>query len=239
MKPKSLQAYAVALAIGALFVGSLFPLAVLFPADFRGVAQWGDRAANMIGQRYFLAFPWGWPLLQVDALAGANVALTDSLPLALLLLKPFRAWLPPGFYFTEAWIALAWLLQPVAAVYALRGAGVGGWPATLAVATLSWLPTLLARFGHAALCAHGLILLAIGLYLRLIRTGRGWWACVPLLLASLLVHPYLTAMVAAVLLAGPLSLLLSGRRWQPAAAWLLLALAVTGATAATAPTSSA
>ncbi len=231
MKPKSLLAYAAALAIGALFVVPLFPMAVLFPADFRGVAQWGDRAQGMVAQRYFLASPWGWPPLNVGALAGVNVALTDSLPLALLVLKPFRAWLPPGFYLQEAWVALVWLLQPAAAVYALSGAGVQGWPGTLAVAALSLLPTLLVRFGHTALCTHALILLAIGLYLRLVRTGRGWWACVPLMLASLLVHPYLMAMVAAVLLAGPLSLLLAGQRWWPAAAWLALALAGTGAAA--------
>jgi len=228
MKPKPLMAYAVALAVGLSFVVSLFPAAALFPADFREVVQWGDRAQGMVAQRYVLASQWGWPPLDVDALAGVNVALADSLPLALLLLKPFRAWLPPGFYLQEIWIALAWLLQPAAAVYALRGAGVQGWPGTLAVAALSLLPTLLARFGHTALCTHALILLAIGLYLRLIRTGRGWWACVPLLLASLLVHPYLMAMVAAVLTAGPLSLLLAGQRWWPAAAWLALAMASTG-----------
>ncbi len=231
MKPKPLMAYGAALAVGMLFVASLFPMTVLSPADFRGVAQWGDRAQGMVAQRYFLASPWGWPPMQVDALGGVNVALTDSLPLALLLLKPFRAWLPPGFYLQEIWITLAWLLQPAAAVYALRGAGVRGWPGTLAVAALSLLPTLLARFGHTALCTHALILLAIGLYLRLVRTGRGWWACVPLLLVSLLVHPYLMAMVAAVLLAGPLSLLLAGQRWWPAAAWLALGLAGTGAAA--------
>ncbi len=232
MKPTPLLAYAAALAIGASFVVPLFPMAALFPADFRGVAQWGDRAQGMVAQRYFLAAPWGWPPLDVGALAGANVGLADSLPLVLLPLKLFRAWLPPGFYVQESWVALVWLLQPAAAVYALRGAGVQGWPGTLAVAALSLLPTLLVRFGHTALCTHALILLAIGLYLRLVRTGRGWWACVPLLLASLLVHPYLMAMVAAVLLAGPLSLLLAGRRWQPAAAWLVLGLAGTGAAAA-------
>jgi len=220
--------YGAALALGALFVACLFPWASVFPADYTAVAWWGDRAAGMIGQRYFLAAPWGWPPLQSEALDGVNTALTDSIPLAMLLLKPFRAWLPPGFYLQEGWIALVWLLQPVAAVYALRGAGVRSWAGTLAVAALSMLPTLMARFGHTALDTHALILLALGLYLRLIRGGRGWWACVPLLLVSLLVHPYLMAMVAAVLLAGPLSLLLAGRRWGPSAAWLGLGLAGTG-----------
>lgn len=216
--------YGAALTLGVLFVACLFPRAILFPADYRAVAWWGDRAAGMIGQRYALAAPWSWPPMQADALAGVNTVLTDSLPLAMLLLKPFRAWLPQGFYLQEGWIALAWLLQPVTAVYALRGAGVRSWPGTLAVAALSLMPTLLARFGHTALCTHALILLALGLYLRLVRTGQDWWAVVPLLLASLLVHPYLMAMVAAVLLAGPLSLLLAGRPWRAATAWLALSL---------------
>lgn len=224
-------AYGAALAVGVLFVACVFPYASVFPADYRMVAWWGDRASGMIGQRYFLAAPWGWPPMQADALAGANTMLTDNVPVAVLLLKPFRAWLPPGFYLQEGWIALAWLLQPVAAVYALHGAGVRSWPGTIAVAALSLLPTLLVRFGHTALCTHALILLALGLYFRLIRTGRGWWMGAPLLLVSLLVHPYLMAMVAAVLLAGPLSLLLARRRWLSSAAWLALGLAVTGSAA--------
>lgn len=223
--------YGAALAVGLLFVTCLFPYASVFPADYRMVAWWGDRASGMIGQRYVLAAPWGWPPMQADALAGANTMLTDNVPVAMLLLKPFRAWLPPGFYLQEGWIALVWLLQPAAAVYALRGAGVRNWPGTIAVAALSLLPTLLVRFGHTALCTHAVILLAIGLYFRLIRTGRGWWMGAPLLLVSLLVHPYLMAMVAAVLLAGPLSLLLARRRWASSAAWLAFGLAITGSTA--------
>ncbi|MBC7801685.1 MAG: hypothetical protein H7Z10_13775 [Gemmatimonadaceae bacterium] len=225
-------AYGAALVLGVVFVACLFPVDVLVPADYRWVAQFGDRAQGMIAQRYFLGAPWGWPPLVVPALDNTNVGLADSLPLVLLPLKPFQAWLPPGFFVQEGWIAAAWLLQPAAAVYALRGTGTGGWPATLAVAALSLLPTLLARFGHAALCTHALILLAIGLYLRLtVRGAGGWWACVPLLLASLLLHPYLLAMVAAVLLAGPLDLLLTRRRWRPATVWLTLGLVVTGVAA--------
>lgn len=234
-------AYGAALAMGALFVALLFPGRMLLPPDYPGVAQFGDRAQAIIGQRYFLAAPWGWPPLEAPVLDTVNVALTDSIPLALLLLKPWRAWLPPGFFLQEGWIALCWALQPAAAVYALRGAGVTTWPGTLAVGALSLLPTLLARFGHASLCAHALILVAIGFYLRQVQPRQiradagqsGWagWPAVPLLLIGLLVHPYLMVMTAAVLAAGPLSLLLAGRRWGPAASWLAAGLACTGGVA--------
>lgn len=217
--------YVAALCVGLLFVGTLFPWTAIVPIDPMVVVRTGDRAQGMVAQRYFLAAGWGWPPLVAPALDGVNIGLADSLPLVMLLLKPVRAWLPPGFFVQESWIALVWVLQPVAAVYALRGAGVRSWPGMLAVAALSFLPTLMARFGHTALCTHALILMSIGVYLRTVRGDAVWWVPTVLLPASMLVHPYLAAMVAAVLLAGPVGLLAGGRRWVRAAGGVLIGLA--------------
>lgn len=144
------------LVLGLAYAAWLFPLQSLWPDAPLHMPLIGDEAVSAIGQRYFLAAPWGWPPLDAPRLAapgGTNIALTDSIPLAMLLLKPFRSVLPAGFFLGAGWVALVWALQPVAAIYALRGAGERRATPSLAIAVLSVsMPTLLARYGHTALC---------------------------------------------------------------------------------------
>jgi hypothetical protein len=212
--------------LGLAFAAWLFPISSVWPDAPLHVALVGDEAVFAVGQRYFLAEGWGWPLLQAHKLAapgGTNIAMTDSIPLAMLAAKLVRAWLPPGFFLTTGWVALVWSLQPAAAVYALRGAGERRWLPALAVAVLSVsMPTMLVRYGHMALCTHAAILTALGLYLRLVSgpCRWGWGAATLLLPICLLIHPYILAMVVTVLAAVPLSLLLRGdRRWRIAVPW--------------------
>jgi hypothetical protein len=219
--------YPVALAVGVLFAASIFPWHLLWPAMPLDRPVLGDEAVMVVGQRYFLAAPWQWPPLTVMRLGapeGTNIGLTDSIPLAMLVAKLFRAWLPPGFFMTAAWAALAWALQPAAAIFALRSAGERRALPMLAVAVLAIsMPTFLGRFGHMALCTHAAILVALGLYLRLVAGACRWpWVFGSLLLlCSLLIHPYILAMTAGVLAATPLTLLLRrDRRWLRATIWL-------------------
>ncbi len=218
-------AYGAALAFGAAFAVALLSPGALLPADPLHMAYAGDEAESVIGQRYLLAAPWGWPLLlapQLAAPGGTNVGLTDSIPLALLAAKLVRAWLPAGATVQAAWLALVLALQPAAAVYALRGANQRRAVPAAAIAVMSLsMPTLLVRYGHMALCSQAAILLAIGLYLRLVARPRlaGWVAPAVLAAGCLLVHPYIMAQVLAVLAAVPLTLLLRrDRRWLAAAA---------------------
>jgi hypothetical protein len=237
----SAWSYGLALVIGVGLVTWLIAPDRVFLAHplLRGFE--GDTAQSVIGQRYFLAEPWHWPVLLAHRLAwpaGTNVALTDSLPIALLPLKLFAAWLPPGFYVQEGYLAVALVLQPVAAVFALRGAGEYRMAPNVALAVLSLaMPMLVVRIGQMSLCTQALILCAIGLYFRLVARPRPtlWgevslWGAVPLLLlTALLTHPYLLAMSAGVITAVPATLLLRGdRRWLAAACWVGGSLAVAG-----------
>ncbi|MEJ1978415.1 MAG: glycosyltransferase [Acetobacteraceae bacterium] len=224
--------------MGLAFVAWLIPIRSIFPPDALHMADWGDGAQSMIGQRYFLAEPWGWPLLKssrIDWPNGLNVALTDSIPLAMLPLKLFAALLPRGFTLQAGWIAIVWTLQPVAAVYALRSAGVRSLPAALAAAVLSLsMPTLLLRYGQMSLCSHAAILFAIGLYFRQVAQPRlrRWGVALLLLVGTLLVHPYIMSMAAAVLAAAPLTLLLRrDRRWRAAALCFAVAIVLLGTAA--------
>ena len=227
--------YLVALCAGLLFAVYLIPPEIMLGGTRLTAIIDGDVRQHVIGQRYFISDSWHWPLLVARALNapdGTNIAFTDSIPAMAILGRLVRPLLPAGGHLVLAWIALSYVLQPVAAVFALRGFGQRGLLAGCAVAVMAIsMPALLHRVGHPALCGHFLILLALGLYARLCDgPRRPAIIAVPLLLVlALLVHPYLLAMVAAVLAAAPLTLLL-----QPDRAWRGTAISVGGALAVTA-----
>jgi len=175
----------------------------------------------MIAQRYLIADDWRWPPTFAANLdtqeGGINTAFADSIPAEALLLKVFREFLPAGFHGIGLFYGLAWVLQPVAAVWALRGAGETRLlPAiAVAIAALS-VPAWIGRFGHAALSGHFLILAGLGFYFRLVATDPDepprflWLGAALLQVVALLVHPYLALMTLALLAAVPATRLLRG-----------------------------
>ena len=233
---RPIVAYGVALLVGLLFIASLFPPSYIFALDTIGPALTGDPAQHVIVQRYFFGGAWHWPALMIPDLGaqpGTNLGLADGIPLAALFFKLFHSFLPAGFHAVFFWLALSYLLQPVAAVFALRAAGERHWVAMIAVAVIALcMPFWLGRYVHVALSSHFLILLALGVYFRGCEGLRTGWACVAMLCASLLVHPYLFLIVAALLFAAPVTLLL--RRdpdWQRRAGGLAAGVATAGAIA--------
>lgn len=180
----------------------------------------GDAAQHAIAQRYLIADAWRWPPTFAANLntqeGGLNTVFADSIPALALALKALRGLLPEGFHGVGLFYGIAWLLQPVAAVWALRGAGERRLLPAIGVAlAAASMPAWIGRFGHAALCGHFLILAGIGVYLRLLRApSRGLWAgAVGLQVLALLVHPYLAAMTLALLGAVPATRLLRGERF--------------------------
>ncbi len=226
--------YVAAMLLGVGVTLYMMPLGVVFVTHPFLHPINGDPAQNIIGQRYFIADSWRWPLLLAKNLVppnGVNVAFMDSIPLAVIPMKLIRGLLPPGAYPLYFWLALCWVLQPVAAVFALRGTGERRTFPSLAIAVISIsIPTLLNRVEHAALCSHFLILLALGLYFRIVRhpSAKLLVAAAVMMLCSLLVHPYIMLMVMAVLAAAPLTLLLRRQ-----AGWMAVAGAIVGGIAAT------
>jgi hypothetical protein len=184
----------------------------------------GDAAQHAVAQRYLIADAWRWPPTLAANLnteeGGLNTAFADSIPALALVLKAIRAALPEGFHGVGLFYGLAWLLQPVAAVWALRGAGERRLLPALGVAlAAASTPAWIGRFGHAALCGHFLLLAGLGFYPRLLRApSRGLWiGAGALQVLALLVHPYLAAMTLALLGAVPATRLLRGERYLPAA----------------------
>lgn len=227
--------YIFALAIGLALVGTIFPVELLVPRAGLGSAPQGDAAQHAIAQRYFIGDAWRWPPLVARNLIppdGLNIAFSDGIPLLAMLLKALRGWLPEGFHGIGLWYAIAWVAQPVAAVWCLRAAGETRLlPAIgIALAAVS-MPAFINRYGHAALTGQFTIFLALGFYLRLVRApSAGRWAVAAVaMVATLLVHPYLAAMALAVLAAAPLTLLLRGdRHWVGAAGGMAATIALVG-----------
>jgi len=226
-------AYVAALAAGLVQAALLFPVAFLVPTPEQGWAPVGDAAQHAIAQRFFIADAWRWPPLlarTMNAPEGVNIAFADGIPLLALALKAAAPLLPPGFHGIGLWYAIATAAQPVAAVWALRGAGERRvLPALGAALAALALPAWLARYGHAALTFHAALLVALGLYLRLVgrQTIGLWLGAGVAMVATLLIHPYLAAMALAVLSAVPLTLLIRRDR-----AWLSAAAGVAGSAGA-------
>lgn len=214
--------YALALAIGVIAVVALFPLPAVLGTGAIWAAPSGDVARSLTGHLAFQEDPWRWPLLTTRMLMwprGASVAMSDSNSLFSLIAKGITRLLgtaPVNLF--GAWLALCVVLQPVAAVFALRGITRGRPEASLAAAALSVLSLAwLARLGHINLMGHFVVLAALGLTLRMLGRGvrRGWAKAAGVLTAAILFHPYLFLMSAAVLAAVPAEATLLWRR----AAW--------------------
>ena len=228
--------YLLALLLGLAVTSYMFPRRVIFSTDIRVHPPYGmDAAMNVMGQRYFTKDSWRWPPLLVKTLGtpeGTNVGFTDGIPLIELVVKLFRHFLPPDFHSLYLWLAICWVAQPMAAVFALRIAVERRLLPNLAVALIAVsMPTLLFRFVHVALCSHFFILIALGLYFRITRSARFGTVigADALMLAALLVNPYIMYMVIAVLAAAPLSLLIRhDRAWISVAAGILGGVAITG-----------
>ena len=232
---QSIGAYGLALCLGAGFALYLFPPEYIIGMHTLLNALGGDPLQHVVGQRYFLAEPWHWPPLVAQNLvppAGTSIAFTDSIPLLSVLTKLLLPLLPKGIETIGFWLALCWVLQPAAAVFALRCTGETRLAPALAAAMLSLcIPGLYQRTAHEALSAHFLILGAIGGYCLLLRglSPARWSFGLALMIAALLVHPYLMMMVIAVLAAAPVSLAVRRDR-----AWLKVALGLAIAILATA-----
>ena len=215
-------AYGLAALFGLALALWMFPLGFVLPAAGQGWRIAGDTAQHITAQRWFLSEPWSWPPLMIGSLGseGTNLPFADGIPLIALPLKLIAPWLPPGFHGVGLWHFFSWILQPVAAVWCLRGAGERRLLPAIGIAALALgMPAWLARYGHAALSGHFLILCALGFHLRLTRApSRALWVgAVALQAATLLAHPYLAVMTLALFAAVPLTLLLRrDARWRGA-----------------------
>ena len=71
-------AYGLALLGGCCLAASIFPARLLFAWDGASGTSLTDPMQHIVGQRYFIADAWRWPLLTTKLLAGGtNIGLTE------------------------------------------------------------------------------------------------------------------------------------------------------------------
>ncbi len=221
------RAYLAALLIGAASVWAALPADVLLGGGAFWAAPMTDVAQSLAGHLGYQLDAWRWPLLGADNLFvphRVTVALTDSNPLFSLAGKIWtRATGHGPVNLLGLWLGLCFLLQPVAAVYALRGTRCRGLvPAVAAAVLAACFPAMLFRIGHVNLCGHFLVLAALGVALRRPAGRRFWLPAAALLCVAVLCHPYLFMLCAAVLAAVPLQAVLDAGRgaWRAVLAYL-------------------
>lgn len=167
---------ALAALAGILLAFAVFPAGLLLGLDsYWAMPPDGDNAANLIGYEAFARDGWRWPLFHSVLLAppaGVNVVFTDLIPLGALMGKlVFRAtgWLPNYF---GAWLLLAYALQGLAGFVLLRAVRLPPVAALLGGLLMLLMPAFIHRFGHMPLQGHWALLVALVLYLRILRGGR-------------------------------------------------------------------
>lgn len=186
---------------GALFFAWIAGARVLDPTSIDWLHK-GDWVPHYFGWHYFRTEPWHWPPGAVHgyyAPLGTSIGLTDSIPLAAYLLKPFAAWLPAPAQYLGPWLLACFALQGALGARLVSRFVADPWVQWLGALLFVLVPTLLIRVGHAALCAHWLILWALLLVTRPgpRRFAPPAWATLGLVAG--LVQPYLAAMVLGVL----------------------------------------
>ncbi len=205
--------YAAAAGLGLAAFFAIFGPRILDPQAFGWLfrSDWGQ---HFIGWLAYLRGDWGWPLGRIEGLEapqGTSLVYVDALPAVAIPLKAALGAEAEAVQFQGWWFLACTVLQAVAGLWALRMAGLARGPAVAGAALLLLWPAMYQRIGHDTLVAHWTLLLAMGAVF-VARPGPRYAALTGLLLLTLAIHAYLTAMV---------GLLLVGRiaaDWQRGAA---------------------
>lgn len=202
--------FAVALAIGLLFVWRYFPAGFVKGTSSYWLTEVDDVTQYIAGFNAFFSAPFNYPLLAFDSInypQGTRATFVDAIPLYALLLKllvpaSFAPFNPFG-----VWLALVFVGQAICGWWILRELQVKSWPALLAlIVCLLTFPALTTRLGHISLMSHWIILCSLALYIRCRKTcesQRLAWSL--LLLAAFHINIYLCVMASAVYVVSCLS----------------------------------
>jgi hypothetical protein len=195
----ALAAAAVGGVIGAAFFLWIAGVRIVNPREI-GWLMRSDWEGQFLGWHIFRHESWQWPpgrIVNEMAPVGTSIALTDSIPLAALALKPWARLLPDPFQYFGLWLCLCFALQGAAGA-ALTACWTRRLPLRIAGAVLFVLsPVLLDRVGHVGLASHWLLLTAFWLYFRRWTGGvaarlAAWTALVAV---GGCVQPYVWAML--------------------------------------------
>ena len=220
----SVVLYCVSALLGLSYAVWLFDVGFLLGTSEYWHTIVGDRATEMAGYYYYIQDQWRFPIFFTQNYGfpdGVNIIFTDSAPIIPLLVKSLRGLLPDDFNVFGPWLAACYILQGVGIASLVIALGHRSLAVVVTATLLALsLPAFLVRVQLVSLPAQFLLTFALALYFHLVRETRpgatlGWFSV--LLFCSLLIHPYLFAMVFAVLVAGIAQRVLDQPDWWRAA----------------------
>ena len=182
--------------------GVIFNRYFFFGDDSLAVGIGGDAGSSFAGFRAFIIDSWHFPLLETERITSSQgepavIAFTDSLPILALPAKAL------GFLgiSSSTWIGI-WYYGNVVAQGAAAGLvanthRVSSRWTTLAMAMVAVnAPVMMLRVWHPGLYGHAVLLVAwaVAGHLWHRRAGSALWWFTPVMVLSLLMHPYLFVM---------------------------------------------
>ena len=186
--------------IGLLVFSFLTGWGIVDPKNISWLMR-GDPATNYLGWEFFRNTPLTqWPIgsnLGYGLGFQNSIMNTDSIPLVAIFFKLFNPILPEVFQFYGIWLLVCFILQAVFSWKLMRLFIDNASHLIVGTLFFSLSPILLYRisinnYGHICLAAHWLILAALFFYFR---SDRLDWRWPVLICVSVLVQPYLFAMV--------------------------------------------
>ena len=214
----------VAIAI-ALCLGLGYALLLLGPAGAFGAAPFWALPTGLIGGApdirntlagywWFVMDDWRWPLLALhnpNWPRGANAELFDIVPAVAIIGKLLRTGFALEVNPYPCWVTFCLMMNAASLAALVRALGQrSALGAVLAGAFGAMAPVVQYRFGHLALMAHWLPVLALALYCHGKR-HRFTVCAVGLCLLATFVHLYLYVMVAAIMAAAVLQAMFDRR----------------------------
>ncbi|HEY0879051.1 MAG TPA: DUF6311 domain-containing protein [Zeimonas sp.] len=196
---------------GTLYALWLYGLGVVDPTSVRWLLH-GDPAQHFVGLSFFLSESWHWPPGAILRFGDdpTSVVFTDSIPLLALIAK--AGGLPPGAQYFGLWIVACHALVAGFGALLLRRLGASAAAAFVGAMFFASAPVVLLRaYGHEALMGQFFVVAALAAAFGRWKTLA--WAA--LLTGSVLVHPYLAAMVFAIAVAAAAASLQQGTPGAP------------------------
>lgn len=160
-----------------------------------------DWGTHYLGWAFYRDSPWTFPLGAMDGYiypVGANVGLTDSIPLVAIPLKLISGLLPEDFQYLGLWLLSCYIMAAHFTLKIFDLYSIPKYAGLIAVVLVVANPVLFYRDMHPALCAHGFIIASVYYYLlaanaqnvKAINKKQFW-----LSLLSGLINPYLCLLV--------------------------------------------
>lgn len=202
MKKIPANHYLIAYLIAIIIFHFSYGLGILNPQNINWLLSarhdWGT---HYLGWAFYRDSAWTFPLGQMEGYVypvGANVGLTDSIPLVAIPLKLISGILPNDFQFLGFWLLSCYIMAAHFTLKIFDLYKIPNYVSLLAVVLIVGNPVLFYRGMHPALCAHGFILGSIYYYLvaanaenvKRINRKQFW-----LSFLSGLINPYLCLLV--------------------------------------------